>query len=267
MTQAATDSAAKTIVAAVRILGLFSAATPEWTVKDIARHFDMPYSTAYRYVSTLQEVGYLVKRGTQGAYRIGLPLISLGGVALTQLDVRIHGLPHLTHLSSATRLNANLAVLYQGDILHVAYANQMPVPIMNTALGRRSVAHCTSLGKTLLADLPFDEVRSLIEQHGWRSCTPASIRTFPRLEQELADIRARGYATECGERTVGRNCLAAPIRDQDGRVVAAMSVSARENQLPQESFSAVAAIVVEHVNLVSYHLGHDAESEQGAFVI
>lgn len=251
-----TASNAKTIDGALRILSLYNHAEPEWTVRGIADRIDVPYSTAYRYVTTLEGSGYLVRHPT-GTFRLGLPLVELAGVALNQLDVRVRGIAHLDHLADATGLNANLAILDGGDTFHIAYAVRSAVPRMYTALGRRAVAHCTSLGKSILAYRPFDEVRRIIETHGWRPYTPNSIQSFDALERELADIRARGYSLDLGERSPGTRCVAAPVRDRSGYVVAAVSVSGPQARLSDERLGDLAPIVVEHANLISYHLGYD----------
>ena len=93
----------------------------------------------------------------------------------------------------------NLAVLFEGDVLHIAHVAPPGVPRSFTALGRRAVAHCTSLGKALLAALPNEEVHAIIERYGWRPYTERSIRDFVHLDTELegwqADrrIRARSW--------------------------------------------------------------------------
>lgn len=253
----ATEGTAKTIDGALRILSLYNHATPEWTVRGIAERLGVPYSTAYRYVTTLEAAGYLVRHQSSGCYRVGLPLIELAGVALNQLDVRVHGIAHLDHLADTTGLNANLAILDGGDTFHLAYAVRSAVPRMYTALGRRAVAHCTALGKVLLADLPFEEVRRLIDTHGWRPYTPSSIQSFPELERKLAEVKERGYALDLGERAPGTRCCAAPVRDRTGRVIAAVSVSGPQARLSDDRLPELAATVVEHASLISYHLGYD----------
>ncbi|HVC32574.1 MAG TPA: IclR family transcriptional regulator [Chloroflexota bacterium] len=251
------DSVAKTIGSGLQVLSLFNHLAPEWAITNIAQRLDVPYSTAYRYVTTLDVEGYLVRQPS-GMYRIGLPLVELAGVALNQLDVRVHGLSHLDHLADVTGLNANMAVLDQGDTFHIAYAVRSAVPRMYTALGRRAVAHCTALGKVLLADLPFEEVRSLIETYGWRPYTARSIQTAPELERAMAEVRACGYAVDRGERNVGLRCVAAPVRDRGGRAIAAISVSGPQDRVPEERLSELATTVLEHASMISYRLGYDA---------
>lgn len=251
------DAVASTIGAGLRVLSLFNHLAPEWTIRDVASRLDLPYSTAYRYVTSLEAEGYLVRHEPTGTFRLGLPLIELAGVALNQLDVRVHGLSFLDQLADATGLNANMAVLYQGDTFHIAYAVRSAVPRMYTALGRRAVAHCTALGKALLADRPFAEVRQIIETYGWRPYTPRSIQNFETLERELATVRVRGYAVDRGERSVTTRCVAAPVRDRTGRAIAAISVSGTQESVPDERISELASQVQHVAAQISYRLGYD----------
>ena len=148
-------------------------------------------------------------------------MIELAGIALNQIEVRKHALDEMDRLCDEVNLLTNLAVLLDGDVLHLAHSAPKAVPRMYTALGRRAVAHCTSLGKALLAHRPWDETRGAIERHGWRPYTRHSIADFARLEAELAAVRAKGYAIDREERRADVICIAAPIRDRAGEVVAA----------------------------------------------
>jgi DNA-binding IclR family transcriptional regulator len=152
-------------------------------------------------------------------------------------------------------LLVNLGVLLEGDVLHVAHSAPKDVPRMYTALGRRAVAQCTALGKVLLADRPWEAVRALVEQHGWRSYTASSIQDFERLEAELARTRERGYALDHEERRIGVACLAAPIRDYSGRVVAALSVSGAAEKMTPAFRDRLLPRVLEAASRVSFRLG------------
>lgn len=247
----------KTVTTALQMLSLFSAYTPEWTIRDVATRLDMPYSTTYRYVHALVTEGFLEPSNQLGTYRVGLPVIELAGVVLNQLDVRIHGQMYLERLADATALNANLSVLYRADILHVAYAVRCPTNSSYTVIGRRSPAHLTAMGKTMLADLYFGDVRRLIEEHGWRVRTPGSIRSFEELESELSEVRAQGYAVDRGEYSVQTRCVAAPIRGRLGRVVAAVSVSDPQGRISEERLNELPPIVLDYAAMVSHHLGYN----------
>lgn len=248
---------AKTIDGALRILDLFNYTHPEWTVQDVARTLDVPYSTTHRYIRTLEASGYLVRHRPSGTYRTGLKLVELAGVALNHLDVRVHGMPHLDHLADVTGLNANLAVLSEGDAFHIAFAVRSAVPRMYTALGRRAVAHCTALGKVLLADLAFEEVRCLVERYGWRPYTARSIQSFSDLERALREVRENGHAIDRDERALGTSCVAAPVKDKAGQVVAAICVTGPSERFTDERLPELIRVVKEHASAISYHLGYD----------
>ena len=251
------EAGTKTVATALRLLTLFTHTSPEWTVKELSCQLHLPYSTAYRYVSALESSGFLTRDGANGVYRIGLPVIELGGVALHQLDVRLHGMSYLEHLADATGYNANLAVLYQADALHVGFAIRSQVTQYYGVLGRRSPANCTALGKAMLADLPFDQVRRLIEKYGWRPQTPHSIRSFEELERDLAKTRERGYAIDNFERSMESKCIAAAIRNRLGRAAGAISVTIPKNRLSEIDMANLARIVVDHAHMISHHLGYN----------
>lgn len=256
------EDGTSTIGSAFRILSLFNHFTSEWTVRDIARQLDMPYSTTHRYVRALERTGYITRDTSASTYRVGLKVIELAGVALNQVDARVQGMRDLDHLADVTGLNANMAVLHEGDAFHVAFSLRSAVPRMYSALGRRAVAHCTALGKVLLADLPFEEVRQIIEVYGWRPYTEKSIQDFSDLERALAQVRATGYALDRDERTVGTSCVAAPVRNRQGRVVSAICVTGPSDQMPDERLPALIKQVKEHATAISYQLGYDAETAE-----
>ena len=133
------------------------------------------------------------------------------------------------------------------------------MPRTFTALGRRAVAHCTSLGKALLADLADDRVHSIIDRYGWRPYTDKSIRDFAALDQELARTRARGYALDLGERRPGVICAGAAIRDFSGHAAAAVSVSGADSRTSPDAFEAeIAPKVVAAAERISFRMGHQA---------
>src|SRR4029450_4482631 len=108
---------------------------------------------------TLEDAGLLV-RNQGGGYRLGLPGIELAGIAPNQNEVRKHALDEMERLGDGGDLLTNLAVLLDGDVLHLAHSAPKAVPRMYTALGRRAVPHCTSLGTGLLAHHPWDASRA-----------------------------------------------------------------------------------------------------------
>ena len=249
----------KTVERAGLILACFSEAGPHLTLTELAAKLELNPSTVYRYIASLQAAGLLERDARQGGYRLGLRVIELAGIALNQIEARKHALDELDRLRDELNLLTNLAVLFEGDVLHLAHSAPKEVPRMYTTLGRRAVAHCTALGKVLLAHRPWEEVREIIRQCGWRPYTPKSIQSFERLQTELAEIRKRGYSLDREERRLGVGCIAAPVRERSGQVVAALSVSGALERLTKKTgeFSPqILRRVLEAANRVSFRLGY-----------
>lgn len=241
---------------AALILTCFSAAAPRWSLAELAARLDLNQSTVYRYVATLQAAGLLERDGPRGGYRLGLRVVELAGVALNELAVRREAIPEMDRLRDELGLLVNLAVLDEADVLHLAHSAPPGWPVWVATPGRRAAAHCTALGKVLLAHRPWEEVRALVERQGWRPYTARSIQDFERLEAELAVIRERGHGRDDEERAVGSACLAAPIRDHSGRVGAALSVTGTTETLPPDRQAEVTPKVLAAAGRVSLRLGH-----------
>ena len=254
--QRANGVRSQSIDRAALILTCFSAAEPRLSLADLASRLGLNQSTAYRYVATLQAAGLLERDGPRGGYRLGLRVIELAEVALNQLPARREAVPEMDRLRDELGLLVNLAVLDGADVLHVAHSAPPGWPVWVATPGRRAVAHCTALGKVLLAHRSWPDVRAGIEQHGWRPYTPHSIQDFDRLEAGLAAIRERGYGQDDEERAIGSVCLAAPIRDHAGQVAAALSVTGTTATLPPERRVEVLPRVLAAANRVSLRLGH-----------
>jgi IclR family KDG regulon transcriptional repressor len=255
-----TSAKSQTIERAGLILACFSEAEPHLSLSDLAAKLELNPSTIYRYIASLQAAGLLVRDPRRGGYRLGLRVIELAGIAVNQIEVRKHALDEMDRLRNEVDLLVNLAVLFEGDVLHLAHAAPRDIPRMYTSLGRRAVAHCTALGKVLLAHLPWDEVHERITRYGWRPYTANSIREFDRLRAELIAIHDRGYAVDNEERRPGVVCLGAPVRDYSGEVIAAVSVSGSLERMSADTRTQVLPRLLETANRVSFRLGYQGSA-------
>jgi DNA-binding IclR family transcriptional regulator len=203
------------------------------TVTDVATAVGIPRPTVFRLLATLQERNWIYKEGTY--YRLGFKCFQLGAVAGAGLEIRTHALPHLVQLRDETKLNVQIAkledwrVVYLERVLALNLTQKTP-----SRAGAILPAHCTGLGKALLAHKNMESVATWAEREGLEAFTPATIVTIPELVSELFTIRARGYSTEQGEREIGISCIAAPVVDFTGEVVAALSVSGTPERMPKE---------------------------------
>ena len=254
-------SGTQTIARAAQVLACFSAERPHLKLVELSELLGLSQSTTYRYLAALESGGLVIRDPRQGGYRLGLKVIELAGIAINQIEARKHALDDMDQLSADTGLLVNLAVLFEGDVLHIAHVAPPGVPRSFTALGRRAVAHCTSLGKAMLAGLSDAQVHVIIDRYGWRPYTDRSIRDFARLDAELARTRTVGYALDLGERRPGVVCAGSVIRDFSGHAAAAVSVSVADNRYDPAAFEAeIAPQVLAAAERISFRMGHQSTS-------
>ena len=245
------DAAAK----ALELLSVFSFREPRLSLADLAHRTGIPRATAFRLLSTLEQSGFLAK--DHGAYQLGIKCFVLGNIVAGGLDLRETAHPHLVALRDTTRETTQIAIL---DHWQVVYLERVPSPypsgFMRTRAGAILPAYCTSLGKTLLAYSPDAEVEAWAMSQKFPALTSRTITSAKRLLKELRVIRERGYAIDDEEREKGVKCLAAPVRNHAGDVVAAVSVAGPIDRLPQElAGSDIAEAVIAAARAISIDLG------------
>lgn len=207
------------------VLALFTPERPEWRMSDIAKALDMPKSSTHSLVCTLADIG-LLSTTNNGRYRLGWMLITLGERMRASMSFSSLAVPVMLELSAALRETVLLAVLDRDEVLYLerVEGTHPTVRLAGVRVGARLPAHCTSVGKVLLADRDPAEVRAMIARTGMRQLTKRSLSSLDALEYELEKVRARGYAVDRGEVVPDICCQAVPVLDREGAVIAAMCV-------------------------------------------
>jgi IclR family transcriptional regulator, KDG regulon repressor len=229
-------------------------------ITELSRRLGLGKSTVHRLCATLEHHGYLVRDPGTGRYRLSLRVFQIGSHALDALDLPARAMPALEALGAATEETVHLAVLDGADVIFIGKV-ESPRPLrLYSQVGRRCPAHCTAVGKVLLAYAAaprpaFAAARPL------KRYTPKTITSGPTLERELEDVRRRGYATDEEEFEDGIRCIAGPVRDYRGRVVAALSVSVPAARLPRTRASSLVEQVLDTARRVSEALGHRSASD------
>jgi DNA-binding IclR family transcriptional regulator len=256
------DAAAK----ALELLSTFSFREPRLSLADLATRTGIPRATAFRLMSTLEQSGFIQK--VHGAYQLGIKCFVLGNIVAGGMDLRETAHPHLVALRDASRETVQIAIL---DHWQVVYLERMlspqPVGFMRSRAGAILPAYCTGLGKTLLAFRPEAEVAAWAARQRFPALTPHTITSAKRLLKELRVIRERGYGLDEEEREHGVCCVAAPVSNHTGEVVAAISVAGPRGRMPRElADSDLAAAVVASARAISIDLGAANEDEFGTDV-
>jgi len=241
---------------ALQLLHAFTPATPELTLTELASRLGMHKTTVYRILATLQAERFLHRDPVTRKYRLGITLFELGSLVQDVLELKRAALPHLERLHERSGETIHLAILDDGSVLYVDKL-ESPRPLqMYSRVGRRAPAHCTALGKVLLAYLPSREVDAIVARRGLQRYTDRTISDLQTLQTHLSLVRQRGYAVDNGEHEELIRCAAAPVRDHTGRVVAAVSITTIGVRLDPGRLHALIRMVCETATHISYDLGY-----------
>jgi IclR family KDG regulon transcriptional repressor len=229
-------------------------------ITELSRRLGLGKSTVHRLCATLEHHGYLVRDAATGRYRLSLRVFQIGSHALDALDLPARAMPALEALGTATDETVHLAVLDGTEAIFIGKV-ESPRPLrLYSQVGRRCPAHCTAVGKVLLAHAGGDR-RTVLGARPLKRYTPKTITSIPALLRELEEVRRRGYALDEEEFEDGIRCIAAPVRDYRGRVVAALSVSVPSARLPRTRAASLTEQVLDTARRVSDALGYRAAAE------
>jgi DNA-binding IclR family transcriptional regulator len=246
------------VVRALHILSAFSLRERKLSLAKLATRTGIPRATVFRLLRTLEEEGFLVKE--DGEYRPGFKCFVIGSVAAASIDLRKEAYASLVALRDATGETTQIAILDSWQVVYLERVlSPQAVGYMTSRAGAILPAYCTGLGKVLLAYRPEAEVAAWAATQIFKAHTPTTLTSVEKLMESLRAIRERGYGTDEQEREVGVRCIAAPIRNHDGEVVAAISVAGPAERMPRRLVgSEMAGQVVAAAHAVSRRLGYSA---------
>jgi len=224
-------------------------------LKEIASKTAINKSTAYRFLAHLQSQGYLY-RDDAGAYVIGPKLARMGSGINLEETLRKISRSVLQKLWTATGETVNLAVLDGQQILYLDVIESSHTFRLASQVGARRPLHCTALGKAMLAHLSDQEIAELLPSLTFERMTPRTLTQPVKFKKELAKTRSNGFALDDEEAVLGARCIAAPIFDAGGKVIAGLSVSGPLTRISEEKVAPFAAMVKKAAQAVSRQLGY-----------
>lgn len=222
------------------------------SLKQISEQTGLHPSTAHRILNDLT-LGRFVDRPETGSYRLGMKLLELGNMVKARLDVRQAALEPMRELHRHTHQPVSLSVRQGDEIVYIerVFSERSGMQVVR-AIGGRAPLHLTSVGKLFLAQDEAPRVRAYATRTGLSGHTRNSITEIHRLDRELAGVRANGYARDDEELELGVRCMAAGIVDDQGKLVAGLSISAPADRLEESWADRLKATAQE----ISQGLGH-----------
>lgn len=246
------------VTRALDVLELFLDSEETLTAPDITRRLQLPRTTVHELVTTLTARGYLVSVPDQpGRYRLGVRNYQLGSRYAEQLDLAAEGRQVARSVAETCDETVHVAILEGMDVIYIAKVDSTHAVRMVSAAGRKLPAHCTSVGKMLLASLPEEELDARLTANGpLAAMTPNSLTSQDALRGALTEVRGRGVAVEQRESNPDVSCVAAPVRDSSGRAVAALSISVPMIRWSDERQDELETLAVKGAEELSGRLGH-----------
>jgi IclR family transcriptional regulator, KDG regulon repressor len=234
---------------ALRVLELLANESEPLTLQQIVAETGIPLASAHAIMHTLLDAGYASKQtvGRAQVWSPTLALYHLGSSVVSRLGLRDVALPHLRALSASLGVPAHLGVLVGADVMYLEKVAAPSFIQFSTYPGLRSPFHLTALGRAIAAFLSPAELSPLL----------AGID--PRFSRILRDVKAAGFATEDGDEVEGVGCVAAPVRDASGRVVASVGITGFSAELFINGEIPSVVEVMAAAETISRELGHRGE--------
>jgi DNA-binding IclR family transcriptional regulator len=221
-------------------------------LKQVAQYTGLHPSTAHRILSAMA-ADRLVDRIEPGSYRLGMRLLELGTLVRSRISVRELALPVMRELHAQTGETANLSVRHDDEIVYVerTSSGRSAMRIVHM-IGARAPLHVTAAGKLFLLEEGFSKLRDYAKRTGLAPHSRNSLASLPLLERDLERTQRQGWATDNEEAEIGVKCVAAPVRDDAGHLIAALSLSTPADRMkPQWG-----PLVKEAAERISRAIGH-----------
>lgn len=216
------------VVRAIKVLRHIAEGHPVANQAQAARAIGINRTTLFRLLHTLEAEGLIEDVAGNGNFVLGAGILELAGRKISSLDVAQVASPVLARLASETRLSCHLAILEGREVLYVV--RQAPnVPLVsNVQVGTRLPAHAATMGRAILAHMPWDDVKERFRGRQLQAITSKTATTLADLARQLEHDRAAGISDSSSYYEAGIDSIAAPIFDHTGNVIAAINVSGPE---------------------------------------
>ena len=247
----------KSLVKALNILeALAEGEESAYTLTQLSRHLHLHISTVHRLLVNLVRHGFVEEASGSGGYQLSFKVLRMGLQVLDRLDFRLVAQPLLRELNQQTKETVQLAILQETRAISIdKFGSPQPVGL-DARLGGVMPLHCTGVGKILLAYQSENLLIQIAHTRGFARFTPHTITSLANLRKELEQIREQGYALDQEEAVEGLRCVAGPVFDHTGRVIAAFSVAGPATRLTPPRLPGIARLVRATSQQISLRLGY-----------
>jgi DNA-binding IclR family transcriptional regulator len=240
----------------LRLLCEFSRQDKTLSAPELARRLDVPRSTVFRLLTTLERMGFVERNDGGRDYRLGMAVLRLGFEYLASLELTEIGRPLLDRLRDEISYSCNLVVRDGRSIVYVAKSVTQTAFASHVNVGTRLPAHATVLGRVLLEDLTLAELRDLYPEEHLEVFSSNTPKTVVELFDMVQNDKQRGYVLQEGFFETSISTIAAPVRDLSGKVVAAMGATIPSPHIESDQLDLIVVKVRDTANELSRLLDH-----------
>jgi IclR family KDG regulon transcriptional repressor len=244
---------------ALNILDLFDERERELTITEISKRMNLHKSTVHSLLKTLQAQRYIAQNEENGRYLLGLKLFERGNMVVSHLDLRNVARKHLESLSATTNLTIHLVILDGKEGVYIDKVEGSGVTVVYSRIGRRVPIHTSAVGKSLLLSKTYSELDQLLEDYEYTRPTEKSISSKEEFLAQIERARIAGYSIDNEENEPGIVCIAVPVKDYSGKVIAAISMSMPASKVSTETLEYYKGILKECSSKISRGLGYEYE--------
>lgn len=250
------DKGVQVIDRAFDILEILSVEKDGLGVTEIGNRLGLHKSTVHRILSAMAERGYIEKASGKGVYKLGLKLIEISSIYLNNVELKTEARPYLSELTVKMNQPTHLATLNGEDVVYIDKVEVVNSIRLYSQIGLRVPTHCSALGKSLLSGLSDVELEEKVNRINFTQYTQSTVNNKEELIKQVKQVRQRGWALDDEEHEAGVRCIASPVFDYRGKVIAAVSVSGPAAVISPDRDEEVASRVRETALKISKRLGY-----------
>ena len=257
-------TAVQSLVRALTILNTLAEAEDGASLSDIAQQVGLPPSTAHRLLTTLQQERFVKFDAERTMWSVGVQAFVVGNAFVKSRNLIQLARPHMRDLMTISGETVNLAVEDKGEAIFLAQVECRQMMRALVQPGARVALHCSGIGKALLAALPDAQLAKILHRHGLPRLTEKTIVKPADLRAELETARRVGYVVDDEEHAVGLRCVAAPLFDEFGEVVAAVSISGPAVRVTTDRIPVLGDLVRRTASQITAELGGNTDRVDAA---
>lgn len=240
---------------ALDILISFSADHYEFSIAELAKLLDLHKSTVHRLVITMVERGIMQRNPQSGRYSLGLKIMELGTIVLNHMDIRQQSRKFLEEISALYKETVHLVIMDKSEAIYIDKVEQPDAVVRYSHVGKRLPLYCTAVGKVLLSGLDPVNLELVVNSLDLVPKTERTIISRDKLKEEVNLVRRQGYALDDEELEYGLRCIAAPILNHQGQVVAACSISGNPGRINDNQLNNIITDIKKTVHNISINMG------------